>query len=223
MPNATHSQFPGPRNREHHDALDRPRRSRPSDSCSAWPPPRRPSRARRRSSRGRTPAPSCTRSARWTGARPTWSTSRSSRAGRRAASTASARTATALIHFAGTHQSVDTYSANGIDVVVASTGRSRDHGIAYNGDGTLTIRFTDSSTTNASIDGVPLFREAGLVDGAVLIDHGDTPTDPGDDIFLGATGGVSHGHSRRERSRLLRGPRDLPRFLTRHDAGPMPA
>ena len=101
-----------------------------------------------------------------------------------------------LIRFAGTRQSVDTYSANGIDVVIASTGHAGDHGIAYNGDGTLTIRFTDSSTTTASIDGVPLFHDSGLVDGAVLIDHGGTPTDPGDDIFLGATGGVvSHGHS----------------------------
>jgi hypothetical protein len=99
-----------------------------------------------------------------------------------------------LIHFAGTHQSVDTYSANGIDVVIASTGRSRDQRIAYNGDGTLTIRFTNSSTTTASIDGVPLFHDAELVDGAVVIDHGGTPTDPGDDIFLGTTGGVvSHG------------------------------
>ncbi|KRE29406.1 hypothetical protein [Agromyces sp. Soil535] len=90
-----------------------------------------------------------------------------------------------LIRFAGTFQSVTTYSANGKSFVIDSQGNFRDHKIADNGDGTLTIWFKGSVLSTAWLDGVFMFHDSGLVEGADLIDHNGTPTNPDDDEFLG--------------------------------------
>jgi len=99
-----------------------------------------------------------------------------------------------LIRFAGTFEAVNTYTANGKTFVIESHGNARDHKIADNGEGTLTIWFKASVISTAWLDGVFLFHDSGLVDGADLIDHNGTLTNPDDDVFLGPVGDISvHG------------------------------
>ena len=99
-----------------------------------------------------------------------------------------------LIRFAATYETTTTYSANGHTFVIESHGNIRDHKIADNGDGTLTIWFKDSTHSNAWLDGAFLFHDSGLVAGSVLVDHNGTPGFPDDDVFLGDNGDVrSHG------------------------------
>ena len=99
-----------------------------------------------------------------------------------------------IIRFAGTFKRVDTYSANDKTFVIESQGNIRDHKIADNGDGTLTIWFKNSIKSTAWLDGEFLFHDSGLVDGAVLIDYNGTLSNPDDDVFLGPIGDASsHG------------------------------
>lgn len=90
-----------------------------------------------------------------------------------------------LLRFSGTFHAVDTYSANGKTFVIDAHGNGRDHKVVDNGDGTLTIWIKQSIMATAWLDGELLFRDAGLADGAVVIDHNGTPTNPDDDTFLG--------------------------------------
>ena len=99
-----------------------------------------------------------------------------------------------LLRFAGTFERVNTYSANGKTLVEDIHGNTRDHKIVDNGDGTMTISFKDSVHVTLWLDGEFLFHDSGLVEGAVLIDHNGTPTNPADDTFLGPVGDVElHG------------------------------
>jgi hypothetical protein len=99
-----------------------------------------------------------------------------------------------LVRFATTFQWVDTYSANGKTFVLDQHGNVRDHKIEDNGDGTLTIWFKDSVRTEVSLDGEFLFHDSGLAEGAFLVDHNGTPSDPEDDEFIGDLGDVQeHG------------------------------
>jgi hypothetical protein len=99
-----------------------------------------------------------------------------------------------LVRFAGTFERVNTYSANGKTLVEDIHGNTRDHKIVDNGDGTMTISFKDSVHATLWLDGEFLFHDSGLVEGAVLIDHNGTPTNPEDDTFLGPVGDVElHG------------------------------
>jgi hypothetical protein len=93
-----------------------------------------------------------------------------------------------LVRFAATFEGMDTYSANGKTFVIEFHGNARDHKVVDNGDGTLTVFFRDSVHSTASLDGEFLFQDSGLVEGAFLIDHNGTPSDPEDDTFLGPVG-----------------------------------
>ncbi len=90
-----------------------------------------------------------------------------------------------LLRFATTFRWMDTYSANGKTFVLDQHGNVRDHKIEDNGDGTLTIWLKDSVRLEVSVDGEFLFHDSGLSEGAILTDHGGTPTDPEDDEFIG--------------------------------------
>jgi hypothetical protein len=93
-----------------------------------------------------------------------------------------------LVRFAATFEGMDTFSANGKTFVIEFHGNARDHKVVDNGDGTLTIFFKDSVHSTASLDGEFLFHDSGLVEGAFLIDHNGTPSDPDDDTDLGPVG-----------------------------------
>lgn len=60
----------------------------------------------------------------------------------------------------------------------------RDHEVVDNGDGTLTITIQVTGPDRYALDGVRLFTDTGIGRFSVLIDHGGTPTDPADDVFL---------------------------------------
>jgi hypothetical protein len=100
-----------------------------------------------------------------------------------------------LVYFVGsTFERVDTYSANGKTLVNDAHGINRDHKVVDNGNGTLTISFRQSVEVTVWLDDEFLFRDSGLVEGAVLIDYNVTLSDPEDDIFLGPVGDVElHG------------------------------
>ena len=99
-----------------------------------------------------------------------------------------------ILRFAGTFKAVETYSANGKTFMIESQGNRRDHKIVDNGDGTLTIDFKDATSTKIWLDGVFLFHDTGLVEGAFLADHNGTPTDPDDDEGIGPVGEIGlHG------------------------------
>jgi hypothetical protein len=89
-----------------------------------------------------------------------------------------------LLHFAGTFHVVDTYTANGKTFVTDARGNGRDHKVVDNGDGTLTIWVKQTIMATAWLDGEFLFRDAGLSEGAVLIDYNGTLTNPDDDTFI---------------------------------------
>jgi hypothetical protein len=93
-----------------------------------------------------------------------------------------------LLRFSNTFEWVDTYSANGKTFVLDQHGNARDHKIEDNGDGTLTIWFKNSLRMQVLVDGEFLFHDSGLIEGAFLVDHNDTPSDPEDDTFLGPVG-----------------------------------
>lgn len=57
-----------------------------------------------------------------------------------------------------------------------------------NGDGTLTVLALSTGVVkNYGPDGKLLFVDSGQVRFDLLIDHGGTPTDPEDDVFLTQT------------------------------------
>jgi hypothetical protein len=62
---------------------------------------------------------------------------------------------------------------------------NKDLKVTDNGDGTLTIlAMATGSVKNYGPDGKLLFNDPGQIRVEILIDHGGTPTDPEDDVFL---------------------------------------
>jgi hypothetical protein len=84
--------------------------------------------------------------------------------------------------------STDTWTnaATGAFVTIVASYRSADHKVTDNGDGTLTV-LVQSPHNNVIYNeaGQVIGHRAGLFVDEVLIDHGGTPTDPSDDVFLG--------------------------------------
>jgi len=53
---------------------------------------------------------------------------------------------------------------------------------------------SDATSTKVWLDGAFLFHDTGLVEGAFLVDHNGTPTDPDDDEFIEVDGQIGfHG------------------------------
>ena len=80
---------------------------------------------------------------------------------------------------------VFTNRANGKAVTVVNRVVNHDLRVTDNGDGTLTILFL--ATGNEVLygaDGKAIGRNPGQIRLEILLDHGGTPTDPSDDVFL---------------------------------------
>jgi hypothetical protein len=81
----------------------------------------------------------------------------------------------------------DTYTnlATGEVLIVAGAGRGGAKSITDNGDGTLTV-LVSSTVNNVFVsDGQVLGRNTGIFRYELRYDHGGTPADPTDDVFLG--------------------------------------
>jgi hypothetical protein len=75
--------------------------------------------------------------------------------------------------------------ASGMAVVEKTHFLDRDLHVIDNGDGTLTIHFfVTGVSTLFGPDGKAIARNPGQVRFEVVVDHGDTPTDPSDDVEL---------------------------------------
>ena len=75
----------------------------------------------------------------------------------------------------------------------------KDQQIADNGDGTLTIVVKSSGGVNVfGPDGKLLFRDPGQSRSVLLIDHGGTPADPTDDVFLEDRGRIKGSTGRND-------------------------
>lgn len=78
--------------------------------------------------------------------------------------------------------------ANDKTFTQVGTFHDKDQRVTDNGDGTLTILVkTTGSSKFYGPDGKLLFNDPGQVVFEVLVDHGGTPNDPADDVFLDAT------------------------------------
>ena len=80
---------------------------------------------------------------------------------------------------------VFTNRANGKAVTLVNRVVNHDLHVTDNGDGTLTILFL--ATGNEVLygaDGKAIGRNPGQIRLEILLDHGGTPTDPSDDVFL---------------------------------------
>lgn len=67
-------------------------------------------------------------------------------------------------------------------------GTDRDQEVVDDGDGTLAIQVQATGPSRYSLDGEKLFIDTGMLRFSLLVDHGGTPGDPGDDgeaEFLG--------------------------------------
>ncbi len=81
--------------------------------------------------------------------------------------------------------------ATGESVTVVTSSSGGDLRVTDNGDGTLTILVQDTFTSLMYDEaGQLISRSTGLFRYAYLVDHAGTPTDPDDDEFLDALGGV---------------------------------
>jgi hypothetical protein len=92
-----------------------------------------------------------------------------------------------LVYFMNANRTTTTLTniANGKSLTVVFGGIVKDLKVTDNGDGTLTILSTSPGTRRwYGSDGEFLFNDSGLYQFEVLIDHGGTPTDPFDDVFL---------------------------------------
>jgi hypothetical protein len=92
-----------------------------------------------------------------------------------------------LIYFHSTVKFTGVYTnlANGNTVTEVGNGVDKDLRVTDNGDGTLTILVLN--TGNVAVfgpDGKALGRNPGQVRFEFEVDHGGTPTDPSDDVFV---------------------------------------
>lgn len=75
---------------------------------------------------------------------------------------------------------------NGKTVTGVTTATAKDLKVTDNGDGTLTILILATGNEVISgADGKAIFRNPGQSRFALLFDHGGTPTDLSDDVFIG--------------------------------------
>jgi hypothetical protein len=92
-----------------------------------------------------------------------------------------------LAYFLERGKSTDvlTNPANDKSITVVATFIDKDLRVTDNGDGTLTI--TTLATGNSVVygeDGKAIARNPGQVRFRFIVDHGGTPSDPSDDVFL---------------------------------------
>ncbi len=102
-----------------------------------------------------------------------------------------------LIHFMEVDRvhSVYTNLANGVAISEDGQLLQKDVRVVDNGDGTLmiTILGTAGRIVTYGPDGDVIGRQAGVRRLQILVDHGGTPTDPSDDMFLEVLGLGEHG------------------------------
>ena len=97
----------------------------------------------------------------------------------------------------GTRTDEFTNLANGKTITSVGNVIEKDKLVTDNGDGTLTILIL--ATGNATLygtDGKAVARNPGQVRFEILVDHGGTPTDPSDDVFLADLGVVKESTGR---------------------------
>jgi hypothetical protein len=90
-----------------------------------------------------------------------------------------------LAYFLEHGRATDVYTANGKSVTAVTKFIEKDLRVTDNGDGTLTI--LNLSTGNGVVygeDGKAIARNPGQVRFMFIVDHGGTPSDPSDDVFL---------------------------------------
>jgi hypothetical protein len=78
-----------------------------------------------------------------------------------------------------------TNRANGKTVTIVGSPLNKDLRVTDNGDGTLTILgLRTGNDVFYGPDGKAIGRNPGQIRLEILVDHGGTPTDPSDDVFL---------------------------------------
>lgn len=99
-----------------------------------------------------------------------------------------------LVYFGESVRVVQTWSNTETGATYVDTTKTRggDWRITDNGDGTLTIVFADRGAHTVKADDEVIAREAGLFRGSFLVDHGGTPGDPSDDVFITDLGVEKH-------------------------------
>lgn len=96
-------------------------------------------------------------------------------------------------------QQVWTNLSTGRTLTVVTNFVVKDQEIADNGDGTLTIVVKSSGGVNVfGPDGKLLFKDPGQSRSVLLIDHGGTPGDPTDDLFLEDLGRIKGSTGRND-------------------------
>jgi hypothetical protein len=93
------------------------------------------------------------------------------------------RGAAGIPYVTTTVRGTDTWSANGHTLTNVFSIVDRDHKIVDLGD-ELLITVQAAGGGRTYVDGRLTFRNPGMNRFQVLIDHGGTPTDPSDDVFL---------------------------------------
>jgi hypothetical protein len=93
-----------------------------------------------------------------------------------------------LDHFKQTGSFTNLANGNTVTFVTKST--AQDLKVTDNGDGTLTILVLQKGNAVLYADGKAIGRDTGQVRFEILIDDGDTPSDPFDDEFIAELGVV---------------------------------
>jgi hypothetical protein len=96
-------------------------------------------------------------------------------------------------------QQIWTNSITGKSLTIVTDFVVKDQQVTDNGDGTLTIIVLSAGGVNVfGPDGKLLFQDPGRSRSVLLIDHGGTPMDPSDDVFLEDLGRIGSSTGRND-------------------------